>query len=180
MPEAPVLATHMNARAAASKTTRRMDTFQRRPPGAFTASRIPLRRRNEPARGAGTMSATVEKLERDDTDRMHPAFFSIGSIALIAPLCVVGAIIGTQLIVTLGITTNTSLIGALAGMGLARVPLLVFARYRSVHMQNLAQSAISAATFGAGNALLLPIGIPFVHGPRRIWCCPCSSVSFWR
>ena len=31
-------------------------------------------------------------------------------------------------------------------------------------MQNLAQSAISAATFGAGNALLLPIGIPFVMG----------------
>jgi len=89
---------------------------------------------------------------------VHPAFFSIGGIALIAPLCVVGAIIGTQLIVTLGITANTSLIGALAGMGLARIPLLAFARYRSIHMQNLAQSAISASTFGAGNALLLPIG----------------------
>src|SRR5271169_6020296 len=94
----------------------------------------------------------------------HPAFFSGASVALIAPLCVVGAIIGTQLIVTLGITTNTSLIGALAGMGLARIPLVAFARYRSIHVQNLAQSAISAATFGAGNALLLPIGIPFVMG----------------
>ena len=31
-------------------------------------------------------------------------------------------------------------------------------------MQNLAQSAISAATFGAGNALLLPIGIPYLMG----------------
>jgi uncharacterized oligopeptide transporter (OPT) family protein len=99
-----------------------------------------------------------------DKERVHPAFFSLGSLILITPLCVVGAIIGTQLIVTLGITTNTSLIGALAGMGLARIPLLAFARYRSVHMQNLAQSAISAATFGAGNALLLPIGIPFVMG----------------
>ena len=76
----------------------------------------------------------------------------------------VGAIIGVQLIVTLGITANTSLIGALAGMALARIPLAAFARYRSVHMQNLAQSAISAATFGAGNALMLPIGIPFVLG----------------
>ncbi|HWK46633.1 MAG TPA: OPT/YSL family transporter [Stellaceae bacterium] len=94
----------------------------------------------------------------------HPKFFSLGSILLIAPLCVVGAIIGTQLIVTLGITTNTSLIGALAGMALARIPFAAFARYRSVHVQNLAQSAISAATFGAGNALLLPIGIPFVMG----------------
>lgn len=106
----------------------------------------------------------VDTVQTSDSPRVHPAFFSFGSILLIAPLCVVGAIIGTQLIVTLGITTNTSLIGALAGMGLARIPLLAFARYRSIHMQNLAQSAISASTFGAGNALLLPIGIPFVMG----------------
>src|SRR6185437_3974072 len=95
-------------------------------------------------------------------DRIHPRFFELGSLALIAPLCIVGAIIGVQLIVTLGITANTSLIGALAGMALARIPLNVFMRYRSIHVQNLAQSAISAATFGAGNALMLPVGIPFV------------------
>ena len=96
--------------------------------------------------------------------RVHPRFIELGSLLLIAPLCVVGAIIGVQLIVTLGITANTSLIGALAGMALARIPLAAFRRYRSVHVQNLAQSAISAATFGAGNALMLPIGIPFVLG----------------
>ena len=96
--------------------------------------------------------------------RVHPRFLELASLLLIAPLCVVGAIIGVQLIVTLGITANTSLIGALAGMALARIPLAAFARYRSIHMQNLAQSAISAATFGAGNALMLPIGIPFVLG----------------
>src|SRR3984885_15658679 len=84
----------------------------------------------------------------------HPRFMTLASLALIAPLCVVGAIIGVQLIVTLGITANTSLIGALAGMALARIPLAAFARYRSIHVQNLAQSAISAATFGAGNALM--------------------------
>ncbi len=96
--------------------------------------------------------------------RIHPRFIELGSLLLIAPLCVVGAIIGVQLIVTLGITANTSLIGALAGMALARIPLAAFTRYRSIHVQNLAQSAISAATFGAGNALMLPIGIPFVLG----------------
>ena len=95
---------------------------------------------------------------------MHPRFIELGSLLLIAPLCVIGAVIGVQLIVTLGITANTSLIGAIAGMALARIPLKVFLRYRSVHVQNLAQSAISAATFGAGNALMLPIGIPFVLG----------------
>src|ERR671924_461803 len=39
-----------------------------------------------------------------------------------------------------------------------------FVRYRSIHVQNLAQSAISAATFGAANSLLLPIGVPFLLG----------------
>jgi uncharacterized oligopeptide transporter (OPT) family protein len=102
--------------------------------------------------------------QTEATAERHPAFFSLPSLALIAPLCVVGAVIGTQLIVTLGITTNTSLIGALAGMALARLPFGFLPRYKSVHVQNLAQSAISAATFGAGNALLLPIGIPFVMG----------------
>src|SRR6201996_571897 len=96
--------------------------------------------------------------------RIHPRFIELGSLLLIAPLCVVGAVIGVQLITTLGITANTSLIGALAAMALARIPLAALARYRSIHVQNLAQSAISAATFGAGNALLLPIGIPFVLG----------------
>jgi uncharacterized oligopeptide transporter (OPT) family protein len=96
--------------------------------------------------------------------RQHPAFFSAGSLLFITPLCVLGAIIGTQLITTLGITTNTALIGALGGMALGRLPSAAFRRYRSIHMQNLAQSAISAATFGAGNALLLPIGIPFLMG----------------
>jgi uncharacterized oligopeptide transporter (OPT) family protein len=110
--------------------------------------------------------AEEEGIERGSTvaARRHPRFFEPASLLLITPLCVVGAIIGVQLIVTLGITANTSLIGALAAMALARIPITALARYRSVHVQNLAQSAISASTFGAGNALLLPLGIPFVLG----------------
>ena len=94
----------------------------------------------------------------------HPTIFEPATLALLTVLCVVGAIIGMQLLVTLGVTANTSIVGALVAMGLARVPLRAFARYRSIHVQNLAQSAISAATFGAGNSLLLPIGIPFLLG----------------
>ena len=97
----------------------------------------------------------------------HPRFLEPASLLLITPLCVMGAIIGMQLLVTLGITPNTSLIGALAAMLLSRIPLALFARYRSIHVQNMAQSAISAATFGAGNSLLLPIGVPFVLGTAR-------------
>lgn len=94
----------------------------------------------------------------------HPSLFEPATLLLIAILCVFGAIIGMQLLVSLGITANTSLIGALAAMALARVPLAIFARYRSIHVQNLAQSAISSATFGAANSLLLPVGIPWLLG----------------
>src|ERR1700733_9266952 len=96
----------------------------------------------------------------------HPTIFDPLTLTLIAVLCVIGAIIGMQLLVTLGVTANTSIVGALIAMALARgrVKLRAFARYRSIHVQNLAQSAISAATFGAGNCLLLPIGIPFLLG----------------
>ncbi len=102
--------------------------------------------------------------QNDGVPQRHPSLFEPATLALIAILCVFGAIIGMQLLVSLGITANTSLIGALAAMALARVPLAMFARYRSIHVQNLAQSAISSATFGAANSLLLPVGIPWLLG----------------
>lgn len=94
----------------------------------------------------------------------HPTIFEPATLILLTVLCIVGAVIGMQLLVTLGVTANTSIVGALVAMGLARVRLRAFARFRSIHVQNLAQSAISAATFGAGNSLLLPIGVPFLLG----------------
>src|ERR1700746_1782434 len=97
-------------------------------------------------------------------DQPHPSTFSPATFALLIVLAIFGAIIGIQLILQLGVTPNTSIIGALVAMILARVPLTLFARYRSVHVQNLAQSNISAATFGAANSLLVPIGIPFLLG----------------
>ncbi|OZI19706.1 hypothetical protein CAL26_19165 [Bordetella genomosp. 9] len=94
----------------------------------------------------------------------HPRAFSGGTFILLALLSVFGAIIGIQLLVSLGVTPNTSIIGALVAMILARIPLALFARFRSIHEQNLAQSAISSATFGAANSLLLPIAIPYLFG----------------
>jgi uncharacterized oligopeptide transporter (OPT) family protein len=98
----------------------------------------------------------------------HPTIFEPATLILLTILCIVGAIIGMQMLVTLGVTANTSIVGALIAMALARIPLRAFARYRSIHVQNLAQSAISAATFGAGNSLLLPIGIPFLLGEPNL------------
>lgn len=104
-----------------------------------------------------------------DVER-HPRFLTPAVLLATLPLCVLGSLIGTQLLVRLGVTTNTAVIGALAAIGLGRIPLGPLVRFRSIHVQNLVQSAVSASTFGAANSLLLPIGIPFALGrPDLIW-----------
>jgi len=101
---------------------------------------------------------------RTAAEAQHPSTFAPATFVFLVVLSIFGAVIGVQLILQLGITPNTSIIGALVAMLLARIPGAIFARYRSIHVQNLAQSAISAATFGAANSLLLPIGVPFLLG----------------
>lgn len=106
---------------------------------------------------------------RDDpsahpSSELHPKALAPANLILTVVLSVFGAIVGIQMLASLGITPSTSLIGALAAMTLARVPLAMFRGLRSVHAQNLAQTSISSATFGAANSLFLPIGIPFLFG----------------
>ena len=117
---------------------------------------------SDPSRATAVPGA-VPPIQAAGTQQ-HPSTFAPATFVLLVILCLFGAVIGVQLILQLGITPNTSIIGALVAMLLARVPGAIFARYRSIHVQNLAQSAISAATFGAANSLLLPIGVPFLLG----------------
>jgi len=102
----------------------------------------------------------------------------IGTLLVMILLSILGAIIGVQLITTLGVTPNTSIIGALFAMLLARIPMQAFQRYRSVHTQNLAQTVISSATFGAANSLLMPIAIPYVMGQPQLILPMFIGVSF--
>ena len=71
--------------------------------------------------------------------QQHPKVWDPATLVLLVILCVFGAIIGVQLLVSLGVTPNTAIIGAMAAMIVARVPLKFFGHYRSVHVQNLAQ-----------------------------------------
>ncbi|MBW5248312.1 OPT/YSL family transporter [Streptomyces sp. P01-B04] len=109
-------------------------------------------------------SPQAETSHPASADPRHPRALAPGNLILTVVLSVFGAIVGVQLLATLGVTPSTSLIGALAAMTLARVPLVMFRGFRSVHAQNLAQTSISSATFGAANSLFLPIGIPFLFG----------------
>jgi uncharacterized oligopeptide transporter (OPT) family protein len=79
-------------------------------------------------------------------------------------LAVLGAIIGMQIITTLGVTPNTSIIGVLLAILLSRARLPSSKAFRSIHRQNLLQTNISSATFGAANSLLVPIGVPLLIG----------------
>jgi uncharacterized oligopeptide transporter (OPT) family protein len=95
-------------------------------------------------------------------EERHPSVFYPATFVGLVLLSLLGAVIGIQLLVTLGVTANTSIIGALVAMIVARIPLQLCRGFRSVHVQNLAQSAISSATFGAANSLLLPIAVPYL------------------
>lgn len=108
-----------------------------------------------------TKTADREKLSRP---AVHPKAFEPLMLVLLIALSAVGAIIGLHLITTLGVSANTSVIGALIAMVIGRLSFFGLNKMRNVHRQNLAQSAISASTFAAANSLITPIAIPFVLG----------------
>lgn len=110
----------------------------------------------------------MENKETKQKVRIHPKAFEPATFILILITSIIGAVIGIQLIATLGVTPNTSIIGALIAMIVARVPIHVLQRYKSVHRQNLIQTSISSATFGAANSLFIPVAIPFVMGKNNL------------
>jgi len=112
----------------------------------------------------------MEKLQVDQVENVkkHPTVFEPFALILNIVTAALGAIIGMQIVTTLGVTPNTSIIGALVAMLIARIPVLIFEKYKSIHRQNLVQTSISAGTFGAANSLLIPIGIPFVMGTPEL------------
>lgn len=107
-------------------------------------------------------------MKNEQDVKKHPRIFEPFALILTVVTSVFGAIIGMQIVTTLGVTPNTAIIGALIAMLIARIPLNIFKKYKSVHRQNLVQTAISSATFGAANSLLIPIGIPYLMGKTEL------------
>ena len=106
----------------------------------------------------------IQEVSRDQLPTKHPSALNPAILILNIIVAALGAIIGLELITRLGITTNTSIIGALLAILIARIPLAFFKKLKQINSQNLIQTAISGATFSAANALLLPIGIPYLMG----------------
>ena len=98
----------------------------------------------------------------------HPKAYEPGTLAMNVLTSLLGAIIGLELITRVGITPNTSIIGALIAIGIGLIPVGALSAFRNIHRQNLVQTAISAATFTAANVVLLAIGVPWLLGYRDL------------
>ncbi len=77
---------------------------------------------------------------------------------------VFSAIICMQLIAKVGIPANTSILGAVIAMALARMPFAWMKSFRSLERQNLVQTMVSGAGFAASNCGLLAVGIVYALG----------------
>lgn len=112
----------------------------------------------------------ADLLMDNSSPKTRVSVFTPTLFLVIVALSFLGAIIGIQIIVTLGISANTSIIGAVLAILLSRIPSAIFSTFRYIDAQNLVQTAISSATFAAANGLLISIGVPWVLGtPELIW-----------
>ena len=88
----------------------------------------------------------VNKVKNEHISAFEPQIIGIGVL-----LAVLSAIICMQIIGKVGVTPNTSLIGAIFAMLLARIPLASMTKFRSLERQNLLQTIVSGAGFSAAN-----------------------------
>ncbi len=100
--------------------------------------------------------------------RAHPSVVEPVVFVTALALALLGIVIGLELLTRVGVTPNTSIIGAMLAMGLARLPIAALRSLRSVARQNLLQTVISSATFGGANAVFLPLGVAWLVGHREL------------
>jgi uncharacterized oligopeptide transporter (OPT) family protein len=99
------------------------------------------------------------KIPKERISAFEPQTFILGMV-----LSVLSAIICMQIIAKVGVTPNTSIIGAIVAMVIARVPIQSFLKFRSLERQNLIQTTVSAAGFSAANCGFLAVSIFFILG----------------
>ena len=100
-----------------------------------------------------------KKVEKERISAFEPPTFILGMV-----LSVLSAIICMQIIAKVGVTPNTSIIGAIVAMVIARIPMQSFSKFRSLERQNLIQTTVSAAGFSAANCGFLAVSIFFILG----------------
>jgi len=101
----------------------------------------------------------MENMEK----RQHVKALERETLLLSLLVSALSAVICMQIISRIGITPNTSIIGALIAMSLARMPFEAMHKFRSLDRQNLVQTMTSGAGFAAANCTLLAVAIFYAY-----------------
>lgn len=111
---------------------------------------------------------------------LEPATLFFGFV-----MAVLSAAICMQIVGQLGSTPNTSLIGAIFAMVVARIPVTMARRFRHLERQNYIQTIVSSAGFSAANCGFVAVAIVFVMGradlviPMAVGCLIGSALSIF-
>ncbi len=124
-------------------------------------------KREELNGGAATGLSTDEFLKQYNRGT-HPQATEAMLMLLMLITSALGAIIGIELIVNLGISANTSIIGALIAVLVGMIPIKIFNRFKNIHRQNIMETSISGATFAAGNVLITAMGVMWAFDEKRL------------
>ena len=89
----------------------------------------------------------------------HVKTFELETLFLSLVVSALSAIISMQILVKTGFGANTSILGAIIAMSLARIPFQRMDKFRSLDRQNLVQTMCSGAAFAASNCGILVVGI---------------------
>jgi uncharacterized oligopeptide transporter (OPT) family protein len=113
-------------------------------------------------------NTNIEEILENYRKDPSPKVSELNTMIIIFVTCIIGAIIGMELIVNLGISANTSVIGALIAVLLSMIPIKFFKNLKNVFRQNLIQTSISAATFTAGNVFMVSLGAIWIYGDMSL------------
>ena len=83
-------------------------------------------------------------------------------------LAILSGIICMQIMGKVGVSANTSILGAIFAMLVARIPTTVFGRFKNLERQNYIQTIVSGAGFSAANCAFVAVAILFVMGEYEV------------
>lgn len=92
----------------------------------------------------------------------EPSTVFLGTI-----LSILSAIVCMQILGKIGVSANTSILGAIFAMLASRIPLKSMKKFKNMERQNYVQTVTSGAGFAASNCALTAVAILFVLGDDR-------------
>lgn len=82
-------------------------------------------------------------------------------------LSVLSGIICMQIMGKVGVSANTSILGAVLAMLVSRIPLTLFGKFKNLERQNYIQTIVSGAGFAAANCAFVAVAILYVMGETQ-------------